>query len=56
MTVDFIWAAAGPLPVIVIAQMLGVPRHDWLRLRSWSGSFGRLLSGRLLTPEELKEA
>ena len=27
---------AYPLPVSVIADMLGVPRHDWQRFRDWS--------------------
>ncbi len=55
-TADFIAGVAGPLPVIVIAQMLGVPRQDWLEVRGWSGSFGRLISGRTLSPSESAEA
>jgi cytochrome P450 len=53
---DFIADVAGPLPVIVIAQMLGVPREDWQEVRGWSGSFGRLISGRTLSPSESSQA
>jgi cytochrome P450 len=53
---DFMVDVAGPLPVIVIAQMLGVPREDWQEVRGWSGSFGRLISGRALSPSESSEA
>jgi cytochrome P450 len=33
---DFVSGFAGPLPAIVIADMLGVPREDRDRFRSWS--------------------
>jgi len=54
--VDFINDFAVPLPVAVIAQMLGVPLADRDRLRIWSIAFGRLISGRLLSPAESIEA
>jgi cytochrome P450 len=54
--IDFIRDFAVPLPVTVIATMLGVPSEDHHRLRSWSSGFGRLISGRLLTSQEAGEA
>ncbi len=35
-TWDFVSGFAGPLPAIVIADMLGVPRNDRDRFRTWS--------------------
>jgi cytochrome P450 len=55
-TFDFIKDFAVPLPVTVIAQMLGVPTEDHARMRNWSGAFGRLISGRALSGVELIEA
>lgn len=54
--IDFIRDFAVPLPVTVIAQMLGVPVADRTRLRAWSVAFGRLISGRILSPSESIEA
>jgi cytochrome P450 len=54
--IDFIRDFAIPLPVTVIAQMLGVPTADRDRLRNWSVAFGKLINGRILSPEELAEA
>jgi cytochrome P450 len=54
--IDFIRDFAVPLPVTVIATMLGVPGEDHPRLRGWSSGFGRLISGRALTPQEAGEA
>jgi cholest-4-en-3-one 26-monooxygenase len=33
---DFVRAVAAPLPIAVIAWMLGVPREDWERLFDWT--------------------
>lgn len=55
-TFDFIRDFAIPLPVTVIAEMLGVPTSDRERLRVWSMAFGKLISGRILTLEESSEA
>lgn len=41
--VDFAQAIAGPLPVIVIAQLIGIPAEDWERTCVWSYSLGRFL-------------
>jgi cytochrome P450 len=54
--IDFIQDFAIPLPVTVIAQMLGVPTADRGRLRDWSVAFGKLINGRILSPQELAEA
>jgi hypothetical protein len=55
-SIDFIRDFAIPLPVTVIAQMLGVPAADRDRLRAWSVAFGKLINGRILSPEESREA
>ena len=55
-SIDFIEDFAIPLPVTVIAQMLGVPVADRDRLRAWSVAFGKLINGRILSPQELTEA
>jgi hypothetical protein len=54
--IDFIRDFAIPLPVTVIAQMLGVPTADRDRLRAWSVAFGKLINGRILSAEESQEA
>jgi cytochrome P450 len=48
---DFIHDFAVPLPVAVIAQMLGVPAADWPSLREWSVGLGKLLGGVELSPQ-----
>ena len=40
---DLIEAVANPLPVVVIAEMLGVPAEDRARFRVWSAQRARLL-------------
>jgi hypothetical protein len=54
--IDFINDFAIPLPVTVIAQMLGVPTADRDRLRAWSVAFGKLINGRILSAQESAEA
>ena len=54
--IDFIHDFAIPLPVTVIAQLLGVPTADRVRLRAWSVAFGKLISGRALSAQESTEA
>jgi hypothetical protein len=54
--IDFIRDFAIPLPVTVIAQMLGVPTADRDRLRAWSVAFGKLINGRILSAQESAEA
>ena len=40
---DLMQAVAHPLPVIVIAEMLGVPHEDRARFTVWSAQRARLL-------------
>ncbi|MXW09656.1 MAG: cytochrome P450 [Gammaproteobacteria bacterium] len=44
---DFMDAVAHPLPVMVIAGMLGLPPRDWRRFKVWSARRARLLEPRL---------
>ena len=48
---DLMEAVANPLPVIVIAEMLGVPPEDRARFRVWSNQRARLLEP-TISPEE----
>jgi len=43
--VDFVGAVAVPLPMYVIAEMLGIPREDWPEFRRWSDAIIRSASG-----------
>ena len=52
---DLIAAVANPLPVIVIAEMLGVPPEDRAEFKHWSDERARLLEP-VVTPEERKRA
>ncbi len=52
---DLIAAVANPLPVIVIAEMLGVPPEDREQFKHWSDERARLLEP-VITPEERKRA
>ena len=40
---DFIATAAQPLPVIVVAELLGAPHTDRARFKTWSAQRARLL-------------
>jgi cytochrome P450 len=53
---DVVRDLALPLPVTVIAEMLGVPPSDRAQLAGWSLSFGLLLDERALTAEEERGA
>lgn len=52
---DLMDAVAGPLPVMVIAEMLGVPQEDRAQFRRWSDRRARLLEP-TLTPAERQAA
>jgi cytochrome P450 len=43
--VDFVEAVSIPLPMYVIAEMLGVPRADWPAFRRWSDATIRAAGG-----------
>ena len=48
---DLMTAVANPLPVIVIAEMLGVPPEDRARFKHWSDARARLLEPTITAPE-----
>jgi cytochrome P450 len=52
---DIISDFAFPLPVIVIAEMLGVPPEDRAQFKAWSDDLGEGLEP-LLTPEQVQRA
>ncbi|HZH75360.1 MAG TPA: cytochrome P450 [Archangium sp.] len=47
---------ANPLPVIVIGDMLGLPREDWYRLKQWSDKLASLIGTGRPTPEQVEGA
>jgi cytochrome P450 len=55
-TVDMIERFAYPLPVVVIAQMMGVPRADHAQFTAWTAELGALIGGSALTPERAPQA
>ena len=52
---DLMQAVAKPLPVIVIAEMLGIPPEDRAQFVEWSGQRARILEP-TLSPEERETA
>jgi cytochrome P450 len=55
-TADMINQFAYPLPVVVIAQMMGVPRADHAQFTAWTAELGALIGGTALTPERAPQA
>lgn len=53
---DFVQDFAVPLPIGVIARLLGVPIADQALLRQWSIGFGKLLGGRELSAQESRDS
>ncbi|HEX5750151.1 MAG TPA: cytochrome P450 [Archangium sp.] len=47
---------AAPLPVIVIGEMMGLPREDFGQLKSWSDNMSRFFGAVARAPELLEEA
>jgi cytochrome P450 len=41
-TVDLVDKYAGPLPMMVIAEMIGIPSADWSRFKGWSDNIMQL--------------
>ena len=54
--IDFVREFAIPLPVTVIAQLLGVPASDHPLMLGWSHALGILIGGRELSVQEAQEA
>ncbi|MPZ97716.1 MAG: cytochrome P450 [Dehalococcoidia bacterium] len=52
---DAIEALAVPLPIVVISDLLGIPREDRARFKAWSDRVARTLEP-TITPTELAEA
>jgi cytochrome P450 len=42
---------ASPLPALITADMLGVPRSDWRQLTAWSADFAQVLGNFQHTPD-----
>ncbi|MBI0331121.1 cytochrome P450 [Burkholderia plantarii] len=55
-TIDFVGEFAVPLPVMVIALVLGVPMDAHAQLHDWSLAFGSVISGRVLSDAETARA
>lgn len=54
--VDVIAELAFPLPVVVIAEMLGVPPEDHAQFTRWTADLGALIDGTNLTAERAMRA
>jgi cytochrome P450 len=50
------WDLAYPLPVIVIAEMLGVPAEDRAKFKKWSDEVVATLGGPFTPPDVLAQA
>ena len=55
-SVDFVEALAAPLPIHVIGALLGLPRHDWQRLRMWTDAHTALYDAVPGSPESSRLA
>ncbi len=53
---DVIWDLAYPLPVIVIAEMLGVPPEDGDKFKRWSDDVVATLGGPFVAPDVMQRA
>ena len=53
---EFVRDFATPLPVYVIADQLGVPRADLVKIKAWSDAFASRLGGMATTEEEVENA
>ena len=41
--VDLFEAVYAPLPIYVIGELLGIPEHDWPRLKGWSDELAKVI-------------
>ena len=53
---DVIADLADPLPAIVTAEMLGLPRDDWRQLTKWSSDFSLVLGNLQHDPDHVEHA
>ena len=53
---EFVRDFATPLPVYVIADQLGVPRGDLVKIKAWSDAFASRLGGMVTEQQELENA
>ena len=54
-TLDIIAGLAAPLPMLVIGEILGLPRQDRHALKPWSNAMAAFLGGRQKSPEVLEQ-
>jgi pimeloyl-[acyl-carrier protein] synthase len=50
---DVIGDIAEPLPAIVTTELLGLPREDWKRLKTWSTEFAKIIGNFQLNPDQV---
>jgi len=55
-SMDLVTALGAPLPVIVIAEMLGVPAADRMKFKHWSNEVVATLGGPFTPPDVLERA
>jgi cytochrome P450 len=54
-SLDVIAGLAAPLPMLVIGEILGLPRGDWPALKPWSNAMAAFLGARQKNPEVLEQ-
>lgn len=54
--IDLIRDFAYPLPVIVIAEMIGVPKEDRERFKTWSDDLASFIGSAVATPDKYERA
>ncbi|RQQ60693.1 cytochrome P450 [Burkholderia stagnalis] len=52
--IDVVTELAAPLPALVLAELLGVPRADAIQLKSWSDDIARLYGSTNLPLDEMR--
>lgn len=54
-SLDIVAELAAPLPMLVIGEILGLPRQDWPSLKPWSNALAAFLGARQRQPEVLEQ-